>query len=341
MSLGASTIVVVENVTGDCEIPFFFGGDGATIGVPDCFIDDVLYGLAQLQRIARERLQLNLRCGAVRCDSLQKIGLEVTVGRYRLSDQNSLAVFSGGGVERADSIVKRRVSGEFREPPPIREGAPPLEGLECRWNPIVSSRGPFLSLIVIPQGAEKAEQQRVMNEVLQVVSRIYRSIDLVPFVRPRELSLSLLGKHLAAETNLRASGSSRFQKAVYLVWLRLQVLLGKLMMATGLRYRGFNWGRYREDFSRNVCFESYADIYAGVFPASRQSHTALEEVLREFEREGKILYGIHVSGQALVTCYITNYSGRHLHFLDGAGGGLTLAARKIKEKLPNALDREV
>ncbi len=34
-----------------------------------------------------------------------------------------------------------------------------------------------------------------------------------------------------------------------------------------------------------------------------------------------------------MTCLVFDYSGRHLHFIDGAEGGLSLAAKPLKERV--------
>ena len=47
---------------------------------------------------------------------------------------------------------------------------------------------------------------------------------------------------------------------------------------------------------------------------------------------GELLYCTHVSERAQMTCLIFDYSGRHLHFIDGAGGGLFMAAKDLKAR---------
>jgi hypothetical protein len=34
-----------------------------------------------------------------------------------------------------------------------------------------------------------------------------------------------------------------------------------------------------------------------------------------------------------MTCLVFDYAGRHLHFIDGADGGLFMAAKALKERL--------
>ena len=41
---------------------------------------------------------------------------------------------------------------------------------------------------------------------------------------------------------------------------------------------------------------------------------------------------VRVSDRAHMTCLVFNYSGRHLQFIDGADGGLFLAAKQFKER---------
>jgi len=48
---------------------------------------------------------------------------------------------------------------------------------------------------------------------------------------------------------------------------------------------------------------------------------------------GELNYGIHVSDTALMTCLVESASeSRHVHFIDGADGGYTMAAREMKQR---------
>jgi uncharacterized protein YneF (UPF0154 family) len=42
---------------------------------------------------------------------------------------------------------------------------------------------------------------------------------------------------------------------------------------------------------------------------------------------------VHVTNRALMTCLVFDYAGRHLHYIDGADGGLFLAAKQFKQRL--------
>ena len=54
--------------------------------------------------------------------------------------------------------------------------------------------------------------------------------------------------------------------------------------------------------------------------------------MSKIEREGEILYGLYVSKESVMSCYVRNLNDRHIHFVDGAEGGYTKAAGVIKQK---------
>ena len=58
----------------------------------------------------------------------------------------------------------------------------------------------------------------------------------------------------------------------------------------------------------------------------------LVKKLDALEKEGKILYGLHISQESVMSCYVRRIQNQHIHFVDGAGGGYTQAARVLKKK---------
>ena len=68
-------------------------------------------------------------------------------------------------------------------------------------------------------------------------------------------------------------------------------------------------------------------------PASFGSRRGEIERYLETERAADaIVYGLHASGAALITCFIRDYAGDHVHFVDGSDGGYALAARELKRR---------
>ena len=62
---------------------------------------------------------------------------------------------------------------------------------------------------------------------------------------------------------------------------------------------------------------------------SQEIETFLE---KEFKSKN-IIYGIHKSDSALMTCLIFQRHGKHTHFVDASNGGYALAAKEMKKRL--------
>lgn len=59
----------------------------------------------------------------------------------------------------------------------------------------------------------------------------------------------------------------------------------------------------------------------------------LEKELNLLEMQGEIVYGLYVSKESILSCYVRNRNEKHIHFVDGADGGYTRAAMVLKKKL--------
>ena len=69
---------------------------------------------------------------------------------------------------------------------------------------------------------------------------------------------------------------------------------------------------------------------AWLFPGSVAQRQNLKQYLEQQYRNGILVYGIHVSDRALMTCVISDYSLNHVHFVDGSDGGYAMAATALK-----------
>ena len=59
----------------------------------------------------------------------------------------------------------------------------------------------------------------------------------------------------------------------------------------------------------------------------------LQAYLEGQRREGRLVYGMHKSTEALLTCIVFSYNGNHVHFVDGSDGGYAMAACGLKAQL--------
>jgi hypothetical protein len=103
-------------------------------------------------------------------------------------------------------------------------------------------------------------------------------------------------------------------------------------MTFGIRTGETDWGGYKETLFRNTDVRKFNDIYRQILSGTPAQREALDAWLAERYAKRELVYGLHVTDRAHMTCLVFNYSGRHLHFIDGADGGLFLAAKQFKER---------
>jgi hypothetical protein len=70
-----------------------------------------------------------------------------------------------------------------------------------------------------------------------------------------------------------------------------------------------------------------------IFAGAPEQRPKLIKWLAEQEKKGELFYGINVANSSMMTCYIKNSQDNHVRFLDGFGGGYTLASIELKKKL--------
>jgi hypothetical protein len=113
--VGAACITATLNVTKGLDLPYVFGGDGATILIPPAAREAVAKALVRTRRLAADGFGLELRVGMVPLQTLERAGFEL-----------------------ADD-----------------DGDPPdLSGLSCRWEPHRSLRGRMLTFLLRTRDSE-------------------------------------------------------------------------------------------------------------------------------------------------------------------------------------------
>jgi hypothetical protein len=323
-TVAAAAVTAVLNAVGAIDIPFAFEGDGSVFCVPSEVLGDVQAALAKTRDMARDSFGLELRVATVRAAQVRAAGFDILVARYQVSENYVQAVFAGGGMAWADRYMKDPASAALCA---IGEGVAPRgshEGLECRWQDIPSPHGETVSLIVRAAGGNP----RIYRDLIAKVTEVYGGDERCHPVTLPALSMTLGGRRLDNEAGVRAPGS-RWR---YRMWVRCVVVLGWFLMKLGVRTAETDWGRYRETLARNSDVRKFNDVYRQILAGNAAQREALTAWLEERHARGELAYGLHVTDRAHMTCLVFDYSGRHLHFIDGADGGLFSAARQFKER---------
>jgi hypothetical protein len=339
--VGAASIVAVLNAhphppsvgTRPLRVPFVFGGDGASLCVPDSVVGPVREALLATKRMAREEFNLALRVGIVPVREIHAAGHRVLVARYRVSEHYTQAVFTGGGLAFAEACLKDPERGRrYRLESGDGDPAGRFAGLECRWDDIPSPHGETVALVAMAVAPEPERRAAVYRQVLDRIRAIYGEDDLCRPVRRDKLRLARSDRKLAVEAHVQSAGRGRLFRAGYWVWLKLQMAVGYVVFPRDLTFAGVDWGEYQREVVANSDCRKFDDLLREVLAGTPQQREELTRALEELHRQGELVYGLHAAPSALMTCVIFNRHGEHVHFVDSAQGGYAMAAAQMKQQ---------
>ncbi len=321
----AAMIAALTNLCG--QIPYQFGGDGASALVPPGDEARVRLELARVRAFAARDFNLDLRVGLVRVRALEARGAAVRVGRYEASPGSAYAVFRGGGIELMEQAVKGRGDDTLRAETVIADseddGAPPdLTGLSCRWTPIQAKRGRMVSLVL--KGADHEEVHRDLARVTGLMS--------LTAISQEQLQPRWPPKGLVREAKARRG---RVPLALMIPVAAVITLVAYIFVRNRWNAGRFNAHRYVKEVAEGaVDFARTDQSLCLVFDCPRDRIAAVKSYLEDRCAKGGFKYGMHVSDHAVMTCLVVSPEhGQHVHFVDGGDGGYTQAATQMKAQI--------
>lgn len=324
---GAAVIAAVANAVGGRDFPFVFGGDGASFAVSPADAGIARQALAETAAWVREDLDLTLRVGMVSVGEIRRNGHDVRVGRYAVSDNISIAMFSGGGVAWADAAMKRDEISVPRAPAGAR---PDLSGLSCRFEQFPTQYGQILSVLVLPADISRMSAFRAV--VKQIISMVEGSSECA---RPaaRE-AMQLKWPPQGCDLEALASRNAGESTSVARLKVYARTFLYFLIMRFNLRVGSFVPRKYLSEVVANSDFRKFDDALRMIVDCSPGMAQKIEDTLAAAARERHIRYGCHREDAAIMTCFTPSPSQpSHVHFIDGAQGGYALAAAALKQRL--------
>lgn len=324
-AIAAAMIAAILNkagaTMGDIDLPFVFGGDGATILIPPELVDETRQALIATRRMAQSAFNLTLRVGIVPVKDVSALGDEVNVARLWISDNFQQAIFTGQGLSRAEQLLKQPGDNPYNIADE-GEAEADFSGFECRWQEIPSPQDEVMSLLV--QTMNDADES-IYPTLLNAIDDITGGRDARHPLTPSQLRLKLMPWGFALETKLRYGRAE---------WRRLlRTAYYTLLARIAMKFNIGRWGEYKQFLVDSTDHEKFDDALRMTIACTRAQRQAITAYLDDIEQQGRIVYGIHTSRHALVTCVVYDYFGRQVHFVDGAGGGYTLAAKAMKAKI--------
>jgi hypothetical protein len=228
-------------------------------------------------------------------------------------------MISGGGIEQAEALSK--TSDSFAIAGTGEASEPDLTGLSCRWQPLKTTNGVMLSIII----RARQDAAALVPAYRDIYERIQKQLahDVCP-VAISALKMRWPPRGIGLE---RAFGNNTRKIA-------MQSFFQYLSTATGITIGGYSGQAYAASLPAHSDYRKFADSLRMVIDCSVAEADAIESILSESQRAGIIDFGIHRADAALLTCFVqtTNDAG-HVHFVDGSNGGYAMAAQTLKDRL--------
>ncbi|MFB2934124.1 DUF3095 domain-containing protein [Aerosakkonemataceae cyanobacterium BLCC-F154] len=340
--IGACSIVAILNIAKNLEVPFVFGGDGASLLIPPSLLPQAKQALLGTKILAKQEFQLDLRVGIVPVSAVNKNAYNIKIAKFKVSENYHQAVFNSYGLTHATDLVKNPAYADIylvkdRECEPEAD----FSGLECRWQDIPSQRGEIVSILVLATTTEEKKANQIYRQVLDKFSEIYgKEIDFHP-IPLANLKLTFDERKLMYEAKVRFPkrwGSESpvgnwLQQQWYLSKIKLENYLGAFLMNFKIKVSEMDWGEYKEIFLDATDYKKFDDILRMVIAGNSKQRQQLADYLETQYQQGKLVYGLHSSDRAIVTCLVFERNGRQVHFVDGADGGYALAAKAMKKRM--------
>lgn len=328
-ALGGCTVAAVLNAVKPLNIPYVFGGDGASFCIPACAVEAVRKALRGCIELADEHFDLKLRAGLLPYTQLKPLA-PLLVCCYHRSPGFEQAIFAGGGLLEADRLVKQDDAFHVR----VEEGQAEADfsGFECRWNRVPSPQEITVSLLVEVTSTDLQQQLRVYQLLMQQMQVLFGEDEQQQPLTVTGLQLSFSSEKLAAEAHARSYSEKRQSFSLNLWKIRLFNFLGLLLMGLKIRIGKADWGRYKQDALLNSDYRKLDGMFRSVFAARHQTLEVFTQWLEQQRQQGVLKYGIHVSDAAQVTCLVSQAGVKHIHFVDGCDGGYALAAKALKQQ---------
>lgn len=321
--IGAASIMAVLNAIDGLDIPYVFGGDGATLLIPAEYLSVADAALAALQSLASNEFAMTLRVGRVPVSAIYGEGAKLQVAKYELSPNNYLAALAGKGVSLVEYWIKNTSEYELKAEANAEDAD--LSGLSCRWQALPARNGVVLSLLVEAVDDNVEVYERVIRQAAAVMSA--DDHQGAP-ISPANMLFSWPPQGAKTEVTLTRGRRKR------LFWaLRCygQMLLQFVLDRYKISVSGFNPVRYRKELQANSDYRRFDGMLRLLFDCTVEQADSIVTDLAQMQQQGLLRYGQHRTVQSLMTCVVFDLSqSRHVHFLDGDDGGFAMAAKQLK-----------
>lgn len=322
--VATGSIIAALNIARKTELslPFFFGGDGATLLIPPSLRDPVLQALLEHSKNTKANFGLELRVGNVPVSILYQNNSKLQLSKASMSPLFTIPVILGEGLKYAEDIIKgESYMQDFRF---VEIESLNLDGMECRWDKIRPPKNHFEVVSLLVEARDAGRQAEIFKQVLEQIETIYGSQQIRQPISTQQLRLQATFKRIGTEMKVKLG---RFQFS-YLMEHWFRTLIGGLY---------FKFNKSGQEYLDNLVKLSDTLVMDGrintVISGTDAQREELQKSLQQIEDAGAIFFGLHASPESVMSCYVRDRKDQHIHFIDGSGGGYTQAANMLKKKI--------
>lgn len=325
--IAALTIIGILNIDRELDFPYIFGGDGASLIIPPILLEASKKVLLEASKKAKESFNLELRVGVISLREIEKRGSFIEITKFKVSKDYKQAIVRGNGLELAEELLKKeyetfKINKDF-----TNDFIPNFDGLECRWENIKTPKEETISILVKSlNNNSNMIYQNCLEKIEEIVGSTY---DRNPLKSANQLNLSFNPVVLNSEASIFAK--NKIFRFFIILKLLFQNFLGSILM----KYSVGSWSDYKNRIIRTTDTEKFDDMLRMVITTTKKQSLELENYLEKEYQNKTLVYGIHKSDSALMTCLIFERHGKHIHFVDSSNGGYALASKELKNRLKN------
>ncbi|MDW5290789.1 DUF3095 family protein [Formosa sp. PL04] len=317
-----SVLNIIRKEKQSIEIPYFFGGDGATFILPTLFLNKIILILENYSLHIKRNTNLILRVGhiSVAYLSTQKAGLKIA--KHQLTDQLSIPIVLGNGLKKAEEIIKNNF--EENNISHFEKDLLNLEGMECRWKQINPTQSQKKVICLLLDAVNETDQRAIYRAIINQMNTVFGTFKSRQPIKSNNLSLDFSLLKIWEEMKISLVNKN----LIYLIKNWIATLFGKLYL--NLSPNGKQYLKQIGQLSHTFMLDGMINT---IFTAEQQNIDLFIDYLNRLEKDNKIIYGIHITHASVMSCYVLDRKTKHSHFVDGTEGGYTSAAKMFKEKL--------
>jgi hypothetical protein len=253
-------------------------------------------------------------------------GHSLKIAKVQFGKEFNKAIVIGDGLKYAEQIIKQnsitdKIDNDLSDLN--------LTGLECRWDRIKPPSEENEIVCYLIEAINPSEQISIYRDVLIKIDEIYGSIQKRNPLSPERLKLLLTFQKIKKETIAKYG---RLKKN-YFTKSFIETFLGKLYFNLNFKANNLRGKEYLNQLINNADTLTIDGRINTIITGKMNKRIELLNYLTAQQTAGRLIFGHHISKESVMTCYIENRNEKHIHFVDGADGGYTEAAKELKNKL--------